>query len=183
MSLDDNVLIEGFFRNELSEDQKTAFHEKMKESSEFREKVFLERQLFENMDPESWSFLETSNHKLIQEYKELFESDEINDLKQKLETSRSNFNSSKGTGSRKWYLYVSAAVIALFVSVFAWLNGNSSSENLYDSYLNLSELPSLVERSGSDSNVLVDAQRLFETNEYEASLALLNSALQESTLR
>ena len=94
----------------------------------------------------------------------------------------------KPTGFRKWYLYSSAAVIALLISVYLFNPKNQTSEEIYYSHLNTIKLPSITNR-GNEEEIINQAQKdkislgknYFDAKEYQKVVALFSEELKNGT--
>lgn len=173
MNPEHDALIQGFLRDELSDEQRNELDRLLTNDPEFAAQFRYEQQQFEALHSQGWSYADPTTDQ-AKVYKELYESDEIQQIKANLEAAKIRHRS-EGTnrGSRRWIWYVSAAVIALCIGVFSWMNRGSSPEVLYSNYIDLTELPSLVERGDAATEKLVEAQQLFEDGNYPAALELL----------
>ena len=118
MSLEEDLLIERFLNNDLTETEKTAVLERINADVSFKEKVMFEQQLLETLNENSWSFAKNIDTTEAKEYEKSFKSEEVKNIKEIISTANKNFNKKKPTGFRKWYLYSSAAVFALLISVY-----------------------------------------------------------------
>ena len=164
MNLEDDILIERFLRNELSEEEKQTFLDRLDTDAEFREHFAMEKQLSESLDDNSWSFVEERDLEEVVEYESLFKTEETKNIKQAILKAQGDYQNSQKP-SKNWFLYVAAAVVVVLFSVLMFNNSPKSNNDLFASYFNESDLLSLVDRAGYDS-IFNIAQTSFENEEY-----------------
>lgn len=182
---EDDQLIHDFLNGLLSEVQIKEVEQRMHLDSIFREKILIEKQLFETLNPNDWSFAENVNHQKKETYSTIYNSKEATDFKQTLIKVNSEYqNSQKNTSKktiRKFFYPVAAAILIIGGLIFMY----PKKENLKDVYassINFSELPSMVVRSESESkSTLIKAQNAFEAKDYKNALVLISS--QEKVIR
>ncbi|CAL2091200.1 conserved hypothetical protein [Tenacibaculum sp. 190524A05c] len=178
MNLEDDILIENFLRNELSDQERTSFLERIKSDPDFKEQYLLEKQLHESLNEEDWSFVNTIDSKEADEYEALFKSEEIQNLKEVIKNASTN---SKGDRSKVIRLLTGIAA-AVVIGIFALRPILSPSvldtNTLYASYADFNNLPSFAERSSEDINEnLVTAEKLFKEKNYEKAAFTFNTIL------
>lgn len=183
--MEEEELIEAYLNNNLSNNQLITFEERLKNDIDFFEKVQLEKQLFETLNEKSLKYSFNKEHKSVQAYKAEFENDVTKGIKSaiiKAEGDYYNESRSKKEIKRKRSLlvYASAASVVFFISIFFWTNTNESPADLYAEYIELSELPSLAERGNVNTDVLLNAQRLFENESYDKTIDILKNTLNDS---
>ena len=76
MSLEDDILIEKFLREELSEKERQSFMERLSSDPNFRAHFLMEKQLFDSLNEESWSFVKATENGEIEAYESIFKSAE-----------------------------------------------------------------------------------------------------------
>ncbi len=81
MSLEEDILIEKYLKNELSDNEKASFLEKVNTNPEFKAQFILEKQLFESLNEEDWSFIENPNKDEIEQYTAIYKSDDVKKVK------------------------------------------------------------------------------------------------------
>lgn len=180
MNLEEDIWIERFLKDELSESEEKDFRERMSSDTEFREKVAFERQLFETLNQEDWSFAETGASVEFEAYKALFQSDEARNINQTIsEVIDKHQGTSKVRNLRKWIFYPVAAAITLVAVLFGVDHFGRSSEELYVSYLDKSDLPSFSTR-GDDitQKELLTAQSYLNNKQYDKAEPILSNALE-----
>ena len=178
MNIEDDILIERFLRNQLSESEQKQVVERIETDIAFKEKVDFERELLESLNEDDWHFIEDYNKEQVDEYTSILRTKELTDLKAELKRVNEKHKENVSIPNRfnwKRVLVSSAAVLAIMFSVYLFTN-NSTTEELYVEYLNISDLPSLVSRDDS-TNQLTKAQELFEDANYSDALTILNKAM------
>jgi len=176
MNLEDDILIEKKLRNQLSKEERALFFNKIEQDPDFKQKLEFEKQLFQNLNEEEWSFEESKKTTEVQEYLEVIQSDEITKLKKQLKNENSIYQASIEKKSKSWFLYVAAAVIILFISIFNFIDFNSNPQELYADYLSKTELTSIITR-GNHQDELAKAQTLFEEKEYAKALTIFEKEI------
>jgi len=175
MNINDDILIKKYLNNTLSVEEKESVLARIKSDVTFKEKVYFEKQLLDTFSEEEWSFIENTEATEVKEYSELFKKE--GKLKQALEEAKTNYNTPKKKTNFNWYLYASAAMIVLLIAIVPFVNKSSSSTELYASYLNTTELPSLSIRGNENKDIRTKAQHLFEQKKYEEALVIFNNEL------
>jgi hypothetical protein len=178
MSIEDDILIEKFLRDQLTAEELKIFHTRLKSDEEFKAGFDIEAQLFNSLNEEEWSYAENVDDSEIKDYKNILDSVELQNLKKTLEEVNENYQSQNSFKLYKWIVPLVAASVALFF-VFNIFTRSTSSLDLYNEYSDKGDLPSLVIRGESSSN-LSKAQQLFENNNYENALTIFESALNNS---
>ena len=171
--MDDDVLIDNYFKGLLSEDEKAAFLKRLASDISFNEKFMLEKQLLKALDDEAWSFAKGTSHE-VNSYKKLLEEDDLQRLKKTLANTNTEFNTKETSRNKRLYYYLAAASIVILLAFQFFSNQNISNQDLYYDYMNLNDLPSFTTR-GDESNDLVKAQNLFENEKYQEALTIFQS--------
>ena len=172
--MEDEILIDNYLKGELSKDEEKAFLERLESDIAFNEKFQLEKQLFDALNEDSWSFTKKRN-KELEKYKTLLASEDIKALKDTLKSTTASFNTSdQNNKSRRIYYYLAAASVVVFLGFQFFFNQNVSNQDLYNDYVGLSDLPSFVSRN-DEANTLSEAQNLFEAKKYDEALTIFQS--------
>jgi hypothetical protein len=166
MSLEDDILIENYLRETLSESEKKEFLNRVEIDVDFKKKFLFEKQLFQSLSEEEWS-LGNHNQKDVTLYKELFGSEETKDLEKVICNVNNKYQKSKNN-RLKWFLS-SAATIAVLITIYTLSIKPTSNTEIYAAYIQKTELPSLIERSDT-LNDLAKAQDHFENKAYDKAL-------------
>lgn len=178
MNLEDDILIESFLRNELSDEERTSFLERIKSDSEFKEQYLLEKQLFESLNEEDWSFVNTIDSKELDEFEDVFKSEEIQNLKKVIQNASTKSTVSRVRVIRLISSFAAAVVIGLFVLKPLLSPSVIDTNGLYATYSDLNNLPSFAERGSDDtSEKLVTAEKLFKQKEYSKAVSAFEEIL------
>ncbi len=170
MNLEDDILIENFLRNELSDEEEQLFLERVKTDSAFKEHYLLEKQLFESLNEEDWSFAKSIDTNEVEEYEAIFESDEMQHLKEVIKKASNSPKNNRGRVISLISGFAAAVLIGFFLikPIFAPLIVDAN--GLYTTYIDLNNLPSFAERGTDDStDQLTKAENLFKEKNYVAS--------------
>ncbi len=177
MSIEEDILIERYLNDNLSEQELKDFLVRLRTDIEFSERVTFERQLKASFNEDSWSSIdENTESELIDAYKEVYRSNDIRVLEQELNHATTKYKTSKKTKIFRLMLYASAAVIALLVVLNTFSSAYTSNE-LYGEMLDLNRLSSFISRENANENELVKAQLLFEEEAYEKAAAIFEKEL------
>lgn len=170
MSLEDDILIEKFIKNTLSPEQNELFLNRLKSDEEFEEKYRFEKQLYESLDEDDWSFADNSSNE-VKKWVDDFSSEESRSIKKTINEVANQYRN-KSKVRRLWYF--SGVVAAIFILVLLNVlnlgnKKNFSNEDLFLEYINLEELPTFINR-GEDEGNLIDGEKFFKNKEYKKSL-------------
>ena len=181
MSIEEDILIQDFLNNKLSEIERNEVLSKMEVDPNFKEKIDFEKQLRLNLNNNEWSLSKNRNHSEVKEYVNLLKDESTVALKDTLHNVNAEYQKTQNKNSKPWLLYASIAVILILIGVFV-LSPNKTipANELYVNYLELSDLPSLVDRGKTDQILSTEAQKLFEVKEYDKALdILLNNGFED----
>lgn len=173
MSIEEDILIQDFIKKTLSEKEKNEVLLRLKNDKNFRDKVNFEEQLIFNLNNTDWSISKNSNHPEVKEYEKLLKSDSTNLLKGTLQAVNSEYQLKQTNKNKPWLLYTGIAVVLVLFGLKVFSPFKTLPNELYANYIDLSELPSLVNRGDSKQKTLIKAQKLFETKAYDKSLTIL----------
>lgn len=180
MNLEEDYLIERFLKDELSKDEREIVEARIASEPEFAQKVVFERQLFETFNEEDWSRIEEPDEE-VNAYAELFGTKESKTIEGVIASSAAAYKDAKTkTPRRPMWLYAAAAAILLVLSFYFLLPGKVASEELYLTYLDKTELPSLVTR-GDAAAEQMKGQGYFENREFEEAEQLFNDLIQNGS--
>lgn len=173
----DAILITKYLRNELTEKEKANFLSRLTSDFNLQQQLKLEQQLFETLGTDTWSFMEGSTSKEVDEYTHIFESNAIKKLQKTLEEENKKYQKSKKNKLLRWLPYVAAVFIISFF-MFHFLAVKKDTQELYATYLKKSELPSITIR-GNQSE-LAKAQAYFEQKDYKNALLIFEKEMNNS---
>ena len=182
MSLKDDILIEQFFKNELSEIERKSFLERVESDDVFKEQYLLEKQLFESLNSNNWSFVSNVNTEIMKKNDEIFRTDKAKSLQKTLSEVHIEYKKSIQVKKRRlFYISGIAASILFVITLNLFKTNNNNTTDFYNNYIMLHELPSFVTRGEvSDKNKLVDAESYFKKKEYQKAIATLESVKDDS---
>jgi len=172
--MEDDILIDNYLKGLLSQEEKQAFQERLASDARFREQFDLEHKLFNALNEDSWSYIESESSD-VDEYKNLLEGDDMMALKKTLSETNEAINSKTSSNRRNIFMYLAAASVVLFLGFQFFFNQDMSNQELYNAYVGLDDLPSFVSRSDVP-NSLSKAQELFEARKYKDAINLFESA-------
>ncbi|WP_108801772.1 M48 family metallopeptidase [Aquimarina sp. Aq107] len=179
MSLEEDILIEQFLRDELSEEDRIDFLNRVETDDEFKKSYLLEKQLFEGLNDKNWSYYTKKQTKEIEEYDTLFSDSKTQEIKENIE--KASFQYQNRTNRNIFTLSSIAAVVVVIItfSIF-FFNSSVTTEELYTEYIMKEKLPSLVNRGANvEENNLVEAESDFKSKKYERAIIYLDKALEE----
>jgi len=176
MSLEEDILIEHFLRDQLSEEKRNDFLFKIENDQDFRKKFLLEKQLFETLNEEEWSFASKIDETEIKEYTTLYNNN-AQRIEQVINKAKTNYNRKSKIRRLVYYSAAAAAIIAILINFYSPANQNTI-EEIYVHYSNSYPLPSLVSRNSSVENIdLISVENNFEKKEYQKVLTQINTLL------
>ncbi|WP_458627589.1 hypothetical protein [Winogradskyella sp. PC D3.3] len=172
--MEDDILIDNYLKGFLTENEQKAFLERIAIDAKFKENFELEKQLFNALDENNWSFLVSKNTE-VNDYKNLLEQEDLQNLKKTLVQTNTEFKVKNSHNDKvKLFYYLAAASIVVFLGFQFFFNKTVSNQELYYEYVALNDLPSFVSRS-NEVTQLTEAQQLFEEKNYNKALEVFNS--------
>lgn len=178
MKLEDDILIEKYLRGTLSKDELSVISERIKNDDDFKKKVAFEKQLFETLNDDDWSFMEGEEAPEATLYEKIYKSDAVKKVKETIQQENQKYQNRKRTLFKRKFFYMGAAVIALLISIYLFSpKPPYSSEKLYTQYIESTDLPSLVTREQGE-NVLAKGQSFFEAKAYEKAIPIFKNRLE-----
>ncbi len=179
MSLEEDILIERFLRDDLSDPEKTHLLKRIESDINFRDKFLLEKQLFEALNEDEWSHASTVDPIEFSAYNTLYEdhAKRINDV---IDTANTRYQTKKKT-KRLLYLSSVAAIATLIIMInFYTTKDQITSTQLYTNYIDLQEINTLVNRN--TDNLAAEftlAKSEFENKNYQEALIKFDKMLQQ----
>lgn len=185
MKTEDKDLIEKKLREQLSLEEEESFSAKMESDEEFRQAYVFEKQLFENLNDSDWNLTENLSSTEIKEYAKLFESEEARKLADQLKIITTEHRNSAAMQPNRQRLYwisgLAATLLIVLVSVFVFYPKEGSTSQLYSTYLDVSEVPSMIPRGDHEDALRIKAQGLFENKKYPEAIPVFNEILNSQT--
>ncbi|WP_298417190.1 hypothetical protein [uncultured Kordia sp.] len=122
--MEDDILIEQFLRNTLSDEEHTSFLARMESDASFKEQVRLEEQLLHTLGDTYWSFATNDTHKRVQAYKKVLGSAETKQLKKTISAAITLYKNREVTTQKPSHIFKLrfilkiAALFVIFFSIF-----------------------------------------------------------------
>ncbi|WP_299678411.1 hypothetical protein [uncultured Dokdonia sp.] len=174
---EEHTYIENYLLGKFSKEEGETLQKRMSEDIRFRESVLLQKQLLEALSEETWSTAENVAVKRLKEYEELYKSQDFVQLKNAIIQAQNAYKNSAPKSNRSWLYYLSAALIAILITLIVLVPQGQTPQELYVDYYTTSDVPSLVARGGEENSTLIDAERYFEEGNYNKALTLLAPAV------
>ncbi|MBW1298444.1 tetratricopeptide repeat protein [Aquimarina litoralis] len=177
MSLEEDILIERFLRNKLSEKERNNFLDKIKTDPDVREKFLLEKQLFETLNEEEWSYASKIDTTEVEEYTTLYR-DNADRLKQVIQKATTNHKRKGKIRRLTFFSAIAAAALFAILINFYPQNDSYTIDEIYANY-NTEKLPSLVTRNSKEvQKDLSLAERNFKNKNYKEALLHIDTLLE-----
>ncbi len=174
MNLEDDILIERFLRDELSKEEKRNFLQRVDVDESFREYYIFEKQLFETLNNDEWSFVDAIESKEIEQYTEVFEEEETQQLKEIIEKVSVDYNTKKPNKVIPLIATLAAIAAILVITFTVFLKSPIDNNKLYAENIALNELTSSLTRGNENSDDLLEAEVLFKKGKYQECLTFFN---------
>ncbi|SEB73337.1 hypothetical protein SAMN04489761_1601 [Tenacibaculum sp. MAR_2009_124] len=180
MSLEEDILIERYLKNELDNKERTVFEERLRTDGEFNEKVNFEKELFNTFNENEWSF-HHNNEEDLKDLESYFEKEEVKELQQNIKSSFESIKKKKPTKVRKLYFISIAASITVLLGLFLLkpFNTKLNSNALFEYYLPTEELPTFVNRGDNDLEDLVRGENFYRSKNYKRASDTFNTILEK----
>ncbi|WP_027393336.1 tetratricopeptide repeat protein [Aquimarina latercula] len=178
MSLEEDILIERFLRNQLSEKERNDFLDTIANDQNFKEKFLLEKQIFETLNEEEWSYVSKIDVTEVEEYTTLYRNN-ADRLKQVIHKATTS-NKRKNKIRRLTYFSAVAAVALFALLINFYLQKNQKTiEEIYTNYSTY-ELPSLVTRNPNEVDPdLALAENNFKNENYQEAIIYIDKLLKK----
>lgn len=178
MKIEDDILIERFLRKELSELEYKEVLKRLEKDKAFKEYYLFEKELFENLNEQEWSFINSDNTGEVEEYVELYKSLTIQNLQKKIKIASASYIEESNTKKVdvKKLLFSVAAIGLLLLGLFQFFPKKVNYEELYLKETTLSKLPSIVTR-GTNDELIEKAITLFKDGKYKEAIPMFTSLL------
>lgn len=174
MNIEDDILIERFLRNELSEEEKNQFLKRVHNDEVFKKQYVFEKQLSESLNEDDWSYANNFESKEVEEYAELFKEKEIQQLKEVIQKANAEYKVRK-KGRIIKLISAIASVGLIFIMLNVFLKSAVDTSKLYLENIQLIELPSFATRGNEITGLdLAKAESLFKEKRYKESLVVFD---------
>ena len=165
--------IEAYLRKNTTDEQMVAFEKKMNTNPKLKKQVDLSRELSNHFNEKQ----ETSTliqNEYANELKDFLNSEDAIKIKQQLEEAKSKYKK-KPLFHKNLIIGLAANIVLLMSIFFAFqYQKNISPQELYATYYNAKDLPSVASRDDVTSTIQ-EAVNAFQQEEYQTSMKLLNS--------
>lgn len=177
MSLEEDILIEKYLKNQLSEAERKDFLERMSVDASFKEKVVFEKELFETLSENDWSFSENVNSEEVEELEAIFKSDAIKEIKESISLAHKEYKKPKRPVIKLTY-YAAASIVLLFVAYTLFFSVKITPNELYAAYIHQNEIYSTISRGEGDLvQSLIEGETYFKEKKYAEALPIFIKAL------
>jgi len=158
-------MIDDYLNNRLSRENLIAFEKQLFTDHDLAEEVRINKNLFALHETEAWDDIKILNKDGIA-YQEYLLSDEAKKIKSAINNANNKYKRNSITPIKRFRWYgIAASLVLLIAFSYTFISNQNSPENLYADYSNLSDLPSLTQRSDADK-LLSDAEGLFLNKQY-----------------
>jgi len=158
-------MIDDYLNNRLSREDLIVFEKQLFTDHDLAEEVRINKNLFALHETEAWEDIKILNNDGIA-YQEYLLSDDAQKMKAAINNASNKYKRNSITPIKRYRWYGVAASLALLIAFsYTFTSNQNTPENLYADYSNLSELPSLTQRSDADK-LLSDAEKLFTDKQY-----------------
>lgn len=165
--------IDDYLRGRLSKEELIDFKKQLFVDRELAEEVKISKNLYALYDSTEWDDITHLNEDGIL-YQEYLLSDDAQQIKAAINEAQNDYRRvslSPRKRQRQW-LSIAASLVLLVSLSYTFFNSINQKSDLYSTYNDMSELPSLTLRSDADK-LLSDAEQLFFKGEYQGSLRSL----------
>ncbi len=190
MKLEDDILIENFLKDELSEQEKKAFLERLQTDALFKEQVAMEKQLLDSLGETYWSYATNSTHAKVKAYTALLEREETKQLKltisKAIETYKERLDQNPEENRKKTSPIIRlrtvigiAALFLIFCSIF-WFYADEKvdykmvTQKAWDKNIGL-DFTVRSNPSNIDKVSLHQALNFYKQQQYDSTLVILQT--------
>ncbi|MDG5492524.1 tol-pal system YbgF family protein [Psychroserpens sp. SPM9] len=171
--------VEDYLNGSLDEEETLAFENDLKTNIELRDYLEISSQMNDSFDESNWLFAKNKESEDLNAIEDYIKSDEAQQTKRLIENISKSQGQVKVLNAR-YYYYVIAACLMLFLGISFVFNFGTSQEELYSEYSDYSNLPSFVSRSNNTEIQLANAETLFKNKHYEEALNIFQTSLNAS---
>lgn len=164
--------IEAYIQGLMSPEQLVIFKEKLANDKTLQEDVRLQESLRDALGEDRWASLENDPaNEALQKLKKTLKSDTYTQISTTIKEVGADYtnNPTNKKQDRRVYHRIAIAAIALLLCALPFLI-NSQSESYYDQYANWENLPSLIEKGDSQTNLIVVGESLYLSQKYEEAI-------------
>lgn len=185
MSFSEDILeqVERYLDGNMNAGELEAFENLVKTDEQLSEYIEVNKQMRSQYSNQDWDFIEDSKENAeLNVLESLFEDKETEVTKNAIKEASVTYlneeaiSTKKSNKAKRYYAFAIAASVALLISFF--LNDKKlTNEEVYSSYDDWNELPSLIERGNSGNEILANGERAFERRDYKVAKEHFNEAM------
>lgn len=171
--------IEAYLNDEMTSDERASFEASLKESQVMREQFEVYKEMHTIYNDADWELADKrSNHGIVRAHERFLQSEEGRNLTNSIKNAGNSYFEEKSGSNVKRILMYAGAVAAMLIAIAIVIlkNGSIDEQQLYASYKNWDDLPSLTNRDGNSD--LSEGESLFQNGRYEEAQKIFES-LQE----
>lgn len=158
-------IIDDYLRGRLSKESLIAFEKQLFTDHELAEEVRINKNLFALHETDEWDEIKVLNEDGIA-YQEYLLSDDAQKIKSAISSAQNKYKRNSIAPIKRYRWYGIAASLMLLIAVsYTFTSNQNEPETLYTDFSNLTELPSLTQRSDADK-LLSDAEEMFLNKQY-----------------
>lgn len=169
-----NKMIDDYLRGRMTKEALIDFKKRLFTDHDLAAEVEISKNLYALYNCEEWEDITHLNEDGVA-YQEYLLSDDAQEIHAAIIEAQNNYKRVSITPRKqfnRWYAVAASLVLLIAFSYTFVQNSNNSTSNLYATYSDLSDLPSLTLRSDADK-LLSDAEQLFNKEEYQGALRSL----------
>jgi len=161
------IEIDDYLSGTMSIEEKAAFEERLLTDTELASELKLQKDMLTIYEDQKWleGDKEVLKRNEAKELKSFFVSDKAAQLQQSIKEVVAE-NRTNTPQKAFWFIGV-AASIAVLITVSLFVFKDTNYDDLYASYVQIDEIPSLVTRGEDANKLLENAQLLFEDKKYQ----------------
>ncbi|PHS06583.1 MAG: hypothetical protein COA88_10280 [Kordia sp.] len=158
-------MIDDYLNDRLSREDLIAFEKQLFTDHDLAEEVSINKNLFALHETEVWEDITILNKDGIA-YQEYLLSDDAQKIKAAINNAKCKYKHHSITPIKRYRWHsIAASLVLLIAFSYTFTSNQNTPENLYADFSNLSELPSLTQRSDADK-LLSDTEKLFLNKQY-----------------
>lgn len=176
--------IDAYLNESMNKDETLVFEKKMQTNELLKQEVELNKSLKTVIKEEGWVIKNPNNTQKeeISSIRSYRRSDEFINAQAAIESSAKQFFDKKYPNKRKkkWIYYTGVVAAVLLAFVVLKYTGSQDTQNLYASYSDWDQLPSLIVQ-GDDDQQLAKAELLFEDQKYKEAIIVFDTFIKENS--
>ncbi len=180
MKINENAYLEvyNYLNNDLFGDELLAFEKKLSNDLELQETVSILEKMEVVYSPEDWLIFDGDKSKL-KEAVAKFRNEDVRAFSKKIGYAETQYKQKPKYSIKRIALYASSiAAIGIFMLSGYFFNGQEASQDLYENYFEVDDLPSFISKNDR-LNTLTEAEILFKEKKYNEALVLFKAIKNE----